>query len=181
MFFDAIDFNTEIPELQITLPSYDELPRVSEEWSDISTAFDLFKHNVGAVDGWLPFITSPSVPNQADYFSGHYQTHGLNVQAMCRPDLTFDYICVAGPGKTNDNRTMDRCTDLRVWLDIMPNEYYAVADNAYVLSQWFLIPFTTPELAAAGDQAEFYRTFNFYLSQLRIWIEMAFGGLCTNW
>ena len=43
------------------------------------------------------------VSNQADYFSGHYQAYGLNIQAMCDPDLLFLYVAVAGPGKINDD------------------------------------------------------------------------------
>ena len=112
MFLDAVDFNTDLPELQINLPSHDALPRLAEAWSSISTAFGLFPNTVGAINGWLPFLTAPSVDNQADYFSGHYKTHGLNVQAMCDPELLFNYVCVAAPGKTNDNRAMDRCTEL---------------------------------------------------------------------
>ena len=41
--------------------------------------------------------------NQTDYFSRHYQAYGLNVQAMCDPDLLFTYIAVASPAKINDS------------------------------------------------------------------------------
>ena len=36
------------------------------------------------------------VPNQADYFSGHYKAHGLNIQEMCDTELLFLYVAVAG-------------------------------------------------------------------------------------
>ena len=39
------------------------------------------------------------VSNQDDYFSGHYVAYGLNIQAMCDPDLIFMYVAVAGPEK----------------------------------------------------------------------------------
>ena len=50
------------------------------------------------------------------------------------------------------------------------------ADCMYGLTQRLLIPFNAAELL--GDD---HRTFNFYLSQLRIRIEMAFGLLTTKW
>ena len=92
MFLDAIDYNHECPELQVCLPdpkNNEELADLANRWSSISTAYGLFTHNLGCMDGWLPFTTAPDVPNQADYYSGHYQSHGLNVQAMCDPDLFF--------------------------------------------------------------------------------------------
>ena len=56
---------------------------------------------IGAIDGWFPRTeTMPrGVSNQADYFSGHYVAYGLNIQAMCDPDLIFMYVAVAGPEK----------------------------------------------------------------------------------
>ena len=39
------------------------------------------------------------MPNQADYYSGHYQTHSLNVQAMCNLDLLLLYVAVSVSGK----------------------------------------------------------------------------------
>ena len=39
-----------------------------------------------------------------------------------------------------------------------------------------MIPFTSAEILGEG-----YRAYNFYLSQLRICIEMAFGLLTTKW
>ena len=92
MFLDAIDYNHECPELQVCLPdpkNNEELTDLANRWSSISTVYGLFTHNLGCMDGWLPFTTAPDVPNQADYYSGHYQSHGLNVQAMCDPDLLF--------------------------------------------------------------------------------------------
>ena len=60
---------------------------------------------VGAVDGFLARITTPStkeVGNVKSFFSGHYQDYGLNVQACCDVNLRFNYFAVAAPGGTND-------------------------------------------------------------------------------
>ena len=138
MFLDAIDGNTTCPELQIELPdptNNSQLSELAARWSDVSTVYKLFDGTLGALDGWLPRTTMPvGVRNQYDYFSGHYQCYGLNIQAMCDPDLVFMYAAAAGPGKTNDNRTFQRCEGLNHWLQTLPLEYFIVANNAYPLS-----------------------------------------------
>lgn len=50
-----------------------------------------------------------------------------------------------------------------------------VDDNAYVLSDQLLIPYSGNHLT------ESERTYNYYLSQMRIRIEMVFGQLTTKW
>lgn len=180
MFMDAIDFNTTCKQLQVCLPdasNVDALHELAGKWQDVSTAFGLLNGFVGAIDGWLPRTKRPAgVDNPADYFSGHYQCYGLNVQAMCDPDLLFLYVAIAAPGKVNDIRAFGRCTDLLQWLEDLPHEYFIGGDNAYPLSRRVLIPFS-------GGQVhnETNRTYNFYLSQLRIRIEMAFGVLTQKW
>jgi hypothetical protein len=65
---------------------------------------------LGAIDDWLPRIEMPyDVSNQVDYFSGHYRCYGLNVQAVCDPDLIYLFMGVAAPGKVNDVRAFLRC------------------------------------------------------------------------
>ena len=116
------------------------------------------------------------VTNQTDYFSGHYQCYGLNIQAMCDPNLIFLYIVIAAPGKVNDIQAFHRCQTLIDWLKALPEQYFILGDNAYPLSPKILVPFSGSEY-----YAEHNRIFNFYLFQLRIRIEMAFGRLTTKW
>ena len=179
-FLDAIDYNTELEELQVRLPdpaNREALDDLAHRWSSCSTAFGLFTHNLGCMDGWFPRTEMPrDVDNQTDYYSGHYQCHGLNIQALCDPDLLFLYVAVAAPGKVNDDRAFNRCSGLLDWLEALPSDFYVIADNAYVLSRRVLVPFDSTEL-----KSEFHRVYNFYLSQLRIRIEMAFGRLTTKW
>ena len=64
----------------------------------------MFRHIV-PIDGWLYTTWCPyGVANPSDYFSGHYQTRELNVQAMGDANLRIIYISVVGPGKMNDAR-----------------------------------------------------------------------------
>ena len=94
---------------------------------------------------------------------------------MCDHNLRFLCICVAGPGKYNDLRAFDRCGKLKTWLHTLPPGYFVVADNAYPLSEKILVPFK-------GRQKEetYNSSYNFYLSQMRIRIEMAFGRITTK-
>jgi hypothetical protein len=119
---------------------------------------------------------SDDVSNPGDYFSGHYQRFGLNVQAMVDSRLRFTYVAVAAPGKTNDNRAIRRLQQLSRWVRNLPKGYFIVGDNAYTLSNKLLIPFS-----GAQKHRPYKRCYNFYLSQLRIRVEMAFGRLSTKW
>jgi hypothetical protein len=85
--------------LEITLPTLDELEEVSRQFAEVSSADGAFNGVVGVHDGFLSTRTKPDTDHPADYFSGHYKTFGLNVQAMCDAKLRFRYVCVCGPGK----------------------------------------------------------------------------------
>jgi hypothetical protein len=181
IFLNAIDYNVTCPELQIELPDPTNnvaLTNLKWRWQQCSTAAGIFEGFLGPVDGWLPRTEAPKdVNNQADYYSGHYQCYGLNCQALCDPDLIFMYFCIAAPGKTNDIRAYDRCVGLKQWLARLPPEFFTGGDNAYTLTRKMLTPYTNAEMR--GDNHK--RTYNYYFSQLRIRIEMAFGLLTTKW
>jgi len=181
MFLNAIDYNDTCPDLQLVLPNptnEGEIAALAEEWRIASTSFGLLNGFLGPIDGWLPRTECPkNVDNQAAYFSGHYQCYGLNCQALCDPDLLFMYFCVAAPGKTNDVRAADRCLSLKDWLAKLPEGYFIGGDNAYTLTNKLATPYTKAEIG--GDEHK--RTYNYFFSQLRIRIEMAFGLLTTKW
>ena len=116
------------------------------------------------------------VPHPSDYFSGHYQRYGLNIQAMCDANLRFTYLSITGPGGKNDACVFRRLRRLQVWLSTLKAGYFIAGDNAYPLLKNLLIPFSGSN--ARLDEND---TYNFYLSQLRIRIEMAFGRLTCKW
>jgi hypothetical protein len=151
-------------DLALKLPSTpEELQQASMEWQSISKAEGCFDGVVGAIDGWLCRTITPSkqdVPNPVDYFSGHYQCYGINVQAICDSKSRFIYVAVAAPGRTNDNRTLLRLTELQQWFVALPDQYFLVGDNAYANNK-ILIPFSGQQ-----KQDESKRTYNFYLSQI---------------
>ena len=171
-FLHAVD-----KRLKINVPTTEEeLQKSAAEWTALSSAFGIYDGCVGAIDGWLCCINAPSVHNPTDYHSGHYHCHGVNVQAVCDANLRFIYFAVAAPGRTNDARAFNNCLQLRTWLDSLPEKYFLIGDNAYTLKKTMLIPFS-----GAAKHITYNRTFNFYLSQLRIRVEMSFGRLTTKW
>ena len=173
-FLVAVEQNSE---LAIKIPTTTEdLKKSADDWDKLSGAFGIYYGVVGAIDGWLACIEKPTISNATDYYSGHYQCFGLNIQAVCDSNLRFIYFSVAAPGRTNDSRVFGRCLKLRKWLDNLPPEYFVVGDNAYTLTDNLLIPFS-----GSSKSSLYNSVYNFYLSQLRIRIEMAFGRLTTKW
>ena len=106
IFLDAVESSTH-PFLSTDLLPETEVQRnkMAEEWAQRSDAFGLYDGCLSAIDGWLCTIEKPSdVDNPGDYFSGHYQKYGINVQALCDANLRIIYIAVAANGGTNDCR-----------------------------------------------------------------------------
>ena len=62
------------------------------------------------------------------------------------------------------------------WFESLPDWCFVSVDNAYPLMQKMLVPHNSTELWSDSHIA-----FNFYLSQFRIRIEMAFVRLTTKW
>jgi len=133
---------------------------------------------VGAVDGWLCRIKTPTKREAAhitSYFSGHYHCYGINVQASCDHLSRFTSFSMKCPGGANDVRAF-QLSSLHNTCANFPLGVYLVGDNAYIPTEGMLTPFT-----AADGMNERKDTFNFFVSQLRIRIEQAFGLMVTKW
>lgn len=167
------------PKFQIVAPIYDAraIEAVASSFAEISSN-NILTGCVGCIDGWLCTIRAPSakeVPDVSAFFSGHYLTYGINVQAMCDASCRFTGYSFNSPGKVSDSVALKKwriCTDF----EKLPFGYYIIGDNAYILAPSMLVPFTKPEIKSPEHSA-----YNFYLSQLRIRIEMAFGLLVNKW
>jgi hypothetical protein len=104
LVWHTIDCINRISALEVKLPSRDQLNSIQEGFKRISTD-GVMNGCVRALDGYLLRITAPSFRecrNVTAYFSGHYCTYGVNVQAMCDTDCHFFFFALAAPGKTND-------------------------------------------------------------------------------
>ena len=114
------------------------------------------------------------VANQVNNFPGHYSHYGRNY-AWCR----FTAMSLNSSGGTNDALAFQRWGTgwgMQRIFEELPLGFYGIGDNAYPLGLRMLIPFSDAKL-----NSETKRAFNFYLSQLRIRIETAFGLLVNKW
>ena len=93
---------------------------------------------------------------------------------MCDSKLRFLFFAVVSPGSTNDNIAFAQANGLKEFIENLPHGMYALGDAAYTVSDKLLTPFVGSQKNDPNKDA-----FNFYLSQLRIRIEMSFG-LLTN-
>lgn len=179
LLWHTIDAITSCPALAVELPepTAGGLSLLRAGFRGISYC-GVMDGCVGALDGYLMRITAPShaeCGNVTAYFSGHYCTYGVNIQAMCDADCRFTFFSLAAPGKTNDNVAIKK-TSLPAWLESLPPGYFIAADCAYSLTEHLVTPYSGPQRFLERND-----NFNFFLSQLRIRIEMAFGLLVTMW
>jgi hypothetical protein len=161
------------------------LPTLPEEWEKIrkgfaaKSAYRVLKGCVGALDGFFQPTICPSLLESMgfprSYYSGHYNSYGINCQAMCDSRLRFLFFSVIAPGQTNDAVAYEE-TGLHAIINQLPSGLYVAGDAAYILTEHLLVPFT-----GSCRQDPDKDSYNFYLSQLRIRIEMAFGLLTTKW
>jgi hypothetical protein len=166
------------PHLQIKLPSTPQELRNVQLGFETRSDLRVMAGCVGALDGWLCVLNNPRLTdalNTSDYFSGHYHTYGLNVQAMCDSECKFLYFDILNPGWSSDWTAYGTCS-LRTWIENLPDNLFVAADNAYVCSEHLIVPFSGSNRGADDNS-----NFNFYLSQLQIRIEMAFGLLVGKW
>ena len=177
-FNDFLDAVNSAPELDINLPSTPEQwHRINREFRKKSTNEILYGVSL-ATDGFFQRSNCPSqseIDNIVSYYSGHYESYGLNCQAGVFSDLQFGYFGVVAPGSTNDNIAYPIAKGMKDAIESLPDGLYAVADAAYTVSEKMLIPHTGVERLNADKDA-----FNYYLSQVRIRVEMAFGRLVNK-
>lgn len=133
---------------------------------------------VGAVDGYLLKCIAPSskeVGNVRSYYSGNYKCHGVNVQAACDAHTRFTFIGVMGPGVMSDRDAIQQGR-LHSMIEELPLGYAVIGDAAYEPTDRLVALF-------GWDAAKVPRNdnFNFYGSQCRIRIEMAFGVMQQKW
>lgn len=165
-------------ELRFRLPKTKEELRVAAEGFESISSNGCIKNCVGVVDGYHLQTQSPSkkeAGNVRSFFSGHYQTYGVNCQAVADHHCRFTFFAVAGPGVLGDRNAINEA-GLGALINELPGLYCVIGDCAYTPSE-HLVPIY------GGKQAltEVNDNFNFYASQCRIRIEMAFGLMVKKW
>ena len=178
MFVDAVN---SCPDLIDRI----KLPQTVEEMNEVASGFEnrstsqLIRGCIGCIDGFLATTTRPTMKdannNPTAFLSGHYGLFGLNVQAVCDCRSRFLFFGVVAPGKCGDQVAFER-TPLLDYVRNLPRGYYMIGDAAYSVGESLLTPFTGGHRNDPTKDA-----YNFFLSQLRIRIEMAFGLLTNKW
>jgi hypothetical protein len=161
------------PLLEITLADSSDIDALKKLVSQFEahTSRPVFRGCVGVLDGLTALVKAPSAKeadNVVAYYSGHYKHDSLNVQAMSNHCGKFLYFAVAAPGILPDSKAL-ASTRLQLWIDSLPHGYHVLADNAYIVSEPLLIPFSGLQQDVPQNSC-----YNYFLSQLRIRIEQAF-------
>ena len=142
---DCIRAILRCDDLSFSFPSTDEeLQKIADGFRALSTQ-EVVDGCVGCVDGLLLKVRTPSSKeaggNVKAYFSGHYQTYGINIQAACDSKCRFISVCVAAPGGCNDIAAF-RKSPLHELVQTLPMGKYIIGDNAYCCSEHLLTPFS---------------------------------------
>jgi hypothetical protein len=100
----------------------------------------------------------------------------VNVQAACDHHSRFTFIALAGPGVMGDREACREC-NLYDLIESLPGKFCAIGHCAYKPTPAHMVSIY------GGNHAKLKEndTFNFFASQLRIRIEMAFGMMVKKW
>lgn len=95
-----------------------------------------FQAVLSVMDGYLQRIRTPSqeTENARSYFSGHYQTNGINIQVVCDHYCWGISICVAVHGETNNTAAFSKSA-LNQVIQKFPIGKYVGTDNAYIFDE----------------------------------------------
>lgn len=159
-------------------------PQTRLECKRLAAGFEIISYNasiincVGCINGYLLLTPTPTkkwAGNDCSFFSGHYQCSGINIQAICDSRCRFIYFGMAAPGSANDQDAIKAffAYDL---VNILPTGYFIIADSAYKESEHLVLMFF-----GLNRKAVDCNNFNFYASQCRIRIDMAFGLMQMKW
>ncbi len=91
---------------------------------------------MGAIDGFFQPTICPIIKKSEGFpranYSGHYQSHGLNYQAMRDASLRFHLFTIIAPGQTNDAVAYE-ATGLHETINELPSGLYIAGDAAHML------------------------------------------------
>lgn len=185
----VIDCINECSELSFHFPTFDEQREISNGFMLKSGAE--FENIIGVIDGMLVWTTKPYKTicdtiscGETNFYCSRKCKYGINLQAICDHTLQFTWIDIRYPGSASDYiswKTSDLCLALDD--DIKKTPTYRrhilygktiIGDNAYVRRMYMAVPLK-------GARFGHEDGYNFYLSQIRITIERAFGVLVKRW
>ena len=154
-----------------------ECRAAAEGFRSVSSG-DAIINCVSVVDGLLVRIATPTkkeAKNVRSFFSGHYQAYGMNIQGACDYLSRFTFLGVAGPGVMPDREAIEQ-VPLNRMIENLPGTFCVIGDCAYRPSEHLV-----PIFGGASALDPLHDNWNFYASQCRIRIEMAFGLMKQKW
>jgi hypothetical protein len=175
--WETIDAINNCDKLAFAFPqSMEECMEAAEGFQRISFE-SAITNCVSVGDGYSPHIVTPpkKVGNVKAFFSGHKQSNTVNVQASCDSFCRFQYMGVAGPGNMPDRDAANACA-LSGLISNLPGNYVTILDAAYSPDTH-----ACPLYYGVDRKNPFCDNFNYYGSQCRIRIEMAFGLMYQKW
>ena len=104
---------------------------------------------VAVLDGYHLQTITPSkkeVHNVQSYFSSHYQTYGVNIQAACDHNCQFLFIAIAGPGVMGDRQAVVEC-GLSNLVESPSGLLYCIGDCAYTPTEKLLPIYRSEQVA----------------------------------
>lgn len=179
----VLDAINQHSDLRIRFPeSHEEQRRIALEFKKKSSAgFDCC---VGAIDGLLVWIEKPNPADcnlahcgETKFFCGRKKKFGLNMMGTVDHVGRFLDVEIRHPGATSDYLCFETSSLKRKLLvhSFLAPGLVLFGDNAYVDTEYMVVPFKNPSIENGEDD------FNFYHSQVRINVECAFGKLVHRW
>jgi hypothetical protein len=174
----VIDLINQCEILDVHFPkTIAECHVAAEGFRSISSG-DAIVNCVSVVDGLLVRIATPTkkeAKNVRSFFSGHYQAYGMNIQAACDHLCRFTFLGVAGPGVMSDREAIEQVPLYQI-IEQLSGSYCVIGDCAYRPTEHMV-----PIFGGASALDPLNDGWNFYASQCRIRIEMAFGLMKQKW
>jgi hypothetical protein len=180
----VVDALNACEELRYTFPNHEEQEEIARGFGQKSGA--AFSKVIGAIDGLVICIMLPCLAicrslecGQVNFRCHRKDKHGLNFQAICDHRLKFIWVGMKWPGATSDymawvTSALCRSLEDNPLTKKIRTGFTFVGDNAYVKKMFMAVPLK-------GVRGGYEDAYNFYLSQLRITIERAFGVLVHRW
>lgn len=178
VFYITCKLIIKCPEMKMKFPkTLIEFQQIALGFKNVSFQ-GAIENCVGCIDGYLLKIYTPTkleAGNVKSFFSGHYQCHGINIQAVCDAKSRFLFFALAAPGSVNDRDAIKKTTLIDHYKHIPP-KLVIIGDCAYEPSEIIV-----PMFYGVNKNKPDCDAFNFYASQCRIRIEMAFGLMQMKW
>jgi len=109
-----------------------ELNEAAQDFATLGSHGSI-KGCVACLDSYLLQIKVPAkteTGNVRVYFSGYYQTYGINMQAACDHQCRFVYAALAAPGSANDIAAYKK-TRFNEMVQNLPIRKFVIGDNVH--------------------------------------------------